>query len=56
MCPEGPATGYFDASFLGFSLSLSKCLDGSQFASSYHAALQTSSNENYAQFLLEPIK
>jgi hypothetical protein len=35
MQPEGPATGHLDTGFLGFTLSLSKCWDGSQVSSCY---------------------
>jgi hypothetical protein len=35
MHPEGPATGHLDIGFLGFPLSLSKCLDGSKIPSYY---------------------
>jgi hypothetical protein len=31
MHPEGPATGHLDTDFLGFPLSLSKCLDVTKF-------------------------
>ena len=43
--PEGPATGHLGTGFLGFPVSISECLDGSQHSKlllrASHVALPT---------------
>jgi hypothetical protein len=52
---EGPASGHVDRSFLGVSLSLGKCWDGSSFQVATAAILrQSPPPEDFGFFKIKP--